>query len=87
MQARVGIHVGPVLSGVIGTQMPRYQLFGPQVDYVMEVESTSLPNRVHASAELLDVVRDVPDITIDERLPDGTGFVSRNRAARLYTPW
>jgi len=87
LRARVGIHIGEVLTGVIGTQMPRYQLFGPQVDYVMEMESSSLPGMVHASAELVDLIRDAPDINIDQVHEDGTAFVSRNRAARLYLPW
>jgi class 3 adenylate cyclase len=87
LQARVGIHIGTVLTGVIGTQMPRYQLFGPQVDYAMEMESSSIPGKVHASSQLLELIKGAPDITIESRRDDGTGFVLRNRAARLYTPW
>ena len=53
LQARIGIHYGRVLAGVIGTQMPRFQLFGVAVDDVQAMESSSEPGRVHASPQIL----------------------------------
>ena len=53
LQARIGIHWGRVLAGVIGTQMPRFQLFGAAVDDVQAIESSSEPGRVHASPQIL----------------------------------
>jgi len=49
INVRVGVHTGPVISGVIGTRRYHYDLWGDAVNIASRMEASGLPGRVHVS--------------------------------------
>jgi class 3 adenylate cyclase len=49
IQARIGLHVGPVTAGIIGTQRMQYDVWGDTVNVASRMESHGEPGRVHVS--------------------------------------
>ena len=50
LQARIGIHTGPITAGVIGTHKFVYDVWGDTVNTASRMESQSLPGRIQLSA-------------------------------------
>jgi len=50
LQARIGIHSGPIIAGVIGTHKFAYDVWGDTVNTASRMESHSQPGRIQVSA-------------------------------------
>jgi adenylate cyclase len=51
LQIRIGIHTGPVVAGVIGTQKFIYDIWGETVNTASRLETHGMPGRIAVSAE------------------------------------
>jgi adenylate cyclase len=55
-QIRIGIHVGPVVAGIIGSRKFAYDVWGDAVNVASRLESTSLPDRIQVSQPVAAVL-------------------------------
>ncbi|MGH6677265.1 MAG: adenylate/guanylate cyclase domain-containing protein, partial [Xanthobacteraceae bacterium] len=62
LQARIGVHTGPIIAGVIGTHKFAYDVWGDTVNTASRMESHSLPGRIQLSAATRAVLGDRFDI-------------------------
>ena len=54
--ARSRSHTGPAVTGVIGTRLPKFGVFGDTMNVASRMESTSRPGRIHISANTRDLL-------------------------------
>ena len=58
LDVRVGLHVGPVVAGVIGTSRPAFDCWGESVNLASRLESNSSPGAVLISEHAWQLLRD-----------------------------
>ncbi len=56
LQARIGIHTGPVIAGVIGARKLMYDVWGDTVNTASRMETFGAPDRIHVSTEMRRVL-------------------------------
>ncbi len=57
-QARVGLHSGPVVAGVVGTRKFQFDIWGDTVNVAARLEQNSEPGRINLSEATWNLVKD-----------------------------
>jgi class 3 adenylate cyclase len=55
-QMRVGLHVGPIVAGIIGSRKFAFDVWGDTVNLASRLESTSIPGRLQVSKGVADAL-------------------------------
>ncbi|MFM2327808.1 MAG: hypothetical protein RIR31_2010, partial [Bacteroidota bacterium] len=55
---RIGVHVGPVVAGVVGKKKYAYDIWGSTVNIASRMESNGEPGQVNISASTYELVKD-----------------------------
>lgn len=58
LNARIGIHSGSVVSGVIGSKKASYDVWGDTVNLASRMESAGEPGRINISADTYELIKD-----------------------------
>jgi adenylate cyclase len=55
---RIGLHVGPIVAGIVGVSRFAYDVWGDTVNVASRLETTSEPGKVHVSADVAAALGD-----------------------------
>jgi class 3 adenylate cyclase len=56
-EARIGIHFGPVVAGVVGTKKFAYDIWGDTVNTAARMEEACEPGRINVSGAAYEVAK------------------------------
>ncbi|KAF1322884.1 Phospholipid-transporting atpase, partial [Globisporangium splendens] len=62
LQMRIGIHIGNIIGGVIGTTTLRYDMWGPDALTANGLESNGVPEKTLVGPIVMEVAKGMPDI-------------------------
>ena len=68
-ELRIGIHVGPLVAGVIGRRKFAYDIWGDRVNTASRMESSGLPGMVNVSAALEQAVSPYFQTSLRGKIP------------------
>ena len=57
-EMRIGIHVGPVVAGVVGKRKYAYDIWGSTVNIASRMESNGEPGKINISSSVYELVKD-----------------------------
>jgi class 3 adenylate cyclase len=57
-EIRLGIHIGPVVAGVVGKKKYAYDIWGSTVNIASRMESNGTPGRVNVSEYTYELIKD-----------------------------
>ena len=57
-EIRIGVHVGPVVAGVVGKKKYAYDIWGSTVNIASRMESNGTPGKVNVSATTYEKIKD-----------------------------
>ena len=55
---RVGVHIGPLVAGVVGKKKYAYDIWGSTVNIASRMESNGEPGQVNISASTYELIKD-----------------------------
>jgi len=55
---RIGVHVGPVIAGVVGKKKYAYDIWGSTVNIASRLESNGMPGKVNISSSVFELIKD-----------------------------
>ncbi|XP_055610930.1 adenylate cyclase type 5-like [Uranotaenia lowii] len=55
---RIGINIGPVVAGVIGTRKPQYDIWGNAVNVASRMDSTGIMDHIQVTEDIYEIVKD-----------------------------
>lgn len=58
LNIRIGVHIGNVSVGIIGTEIPRLAVVGSNVNLASRLESTCSINKIHVSKEVHKLIKE-----------------------------
>ncbi len=57
-EARIGIHTGSIVAGVVGTKKFAFDIWGDSVNVAQQMEYHSEPGKVNISGETFELIKD-----------------------------
>lgn len=84
LQARIGLHSGPVTAGVIRGERARFQLFGDTMNTASRMESNGAPGRIQSSEATAILLRKAGK---DRWLTARSDLVTAKGKGRMQTYW
>ncbi|MEZ4772584.1 MAG: adenylate/guanylate cyclase domain-containing protein [Bacteroidia bacterium] len=66
-QMRAGIHIGPIVAGIVGVKKFQYDIWGDTVNTASRIESAGKVGKVNISQAIYDLLKDDADLTFESR--------------------